>query len=71
MFRAGCSVDLVWHHSCYKIAMVIAALVIGVGIIMEICAVVGAPVGYQDDAGFHIGVENAECKDGRREVNPG
>ncbi len=32
---------------------------------MELCAVIRAPIGYQDESGFHIGVENAECKAGQ------
>ncbi len=46
--------------------MVIAALVIGAGVILELCAVIRAPVGYQDEAGFHIGVESAESESGSR-----
>jgi hypothetical protein len=38
--------------------MVMVALMIGAGIIIEICAVVTAPLGYQDERGFHIGVED-------------
>jgi hypothetical protein len=37
--------------------MVIAAIVVGIGIVMEACALMSAPLGYQDDSGFHIGPE--------------
>jgi len=39
--------------------MIIAALIVSVGtllvtgLILELCAVINAPLGYQDEAGFH------------------
>jgi hypothetical protein len=50
--------------------MVIAALMIGAGIIMELCAVMAAPLGYQDETGFHIGVQGGTSEDSRQGVNP-
>lgn len=45
--------------------MVVAALIIvGVAIIAEMCAVMRAPVGYQDETGFHIGAPYAEDEAG-------
>ena len=46
--------------------MVIAALVIGTGVLLELCAVIRAPMGYQDESGFHIGVEHSDCEDSSR-----
>ena len=40
--------------------MVIAALIMGAGVIMEFCTVLKAPIGYQDETGFHVGAENAD-----------
>jgi hypothetical protein len=39
--------------------MVIAALMLGVGVVIEFCAVILAPFGYQDETGFHVGSERA------------
>lgn len=44
--------------------MVIAAIIIGAGIITELCMVLLAPLGYQDDKGFHPGDESVEHADG-------
>ncbi len=57
--------DLKWHRYCCENNMVIAALVIGAGVILEICAVIRAPMGYQDETGFHIGVEQSDCNEGQ------
>ena len=44
--------------------MVIAvAVMLGAGIITELFAVMGAPLGYQDDSGFHVGAENNNERD--------
>lgn len=40
--------------------MVVAALIVGVAIIAELCAVMRVPLGYQDETGFHVGVPCAE-----------
>jgi len=45
--------------------MVIAALMIGAVIIMELCAVMAAPLGYQDETGFHTGAEGGKGDDSR------
>ncbi len=45
--------------------MIIAALILGFGVITELFAVAKAPVGYQDETGFHIGASRAEDDDGR------
>jgi hypothetical protein len=50
--------------------MVIAALIVGAGVILELCAVLKAPLGYQDETGFHIGSKGAESEEGRRWLNP-
>lgn len=45
--------------------VIAAALLIGAGLIIELCVVFTAPLGYQDDSGFHIGAEQPGT-DGRR-----
>lgn len=50
--------------------MVIAAIIVGAGVILELCAVIGAPLGYQDETGFHVGSEGADNEDTRRWLNP-
>jgi hypothetical protein len=44
--------------------MMIAAIMVGVGLIAEICAVIKAPIGYQDETGFHAGREEAVATKG-------
>jgi hypothetical protein len=50
--------------------MVIVAFVIGVGVILELCVVMTAPLGYQDETGFHIGVRGGTSEDNRPGINP-
>ena len=45
--------------------MVIIAIMIGAGVLMEICAILGAPHGYQDEAGFHICNQTVADEDSR------
>jgi len=33
--------------------LIVAGTVLGVGIVFEFCAVLMAPLGYQDETGFH------------------
>jgi hypothetical protein len=40
--------------------MVIAAIIVGAGVIVELCAIMKAPFGYQDDSGFHVGAPRAK-----------
>jgi len=40
--------------------MVIAALMVGAGFIIELCTLLGAPLGYQDEKGFHAGAKSAD-----------
>jgi hypothetical protein len=39
--------------------MVIAALMVSAVVIIELCMVIGAPLGYQDEEGFHAGSKSA------------
>jgi hypothetical protein len=39
--------------------VIAAAIMLGAGILTELFAVVGAPLGYQDDTGFHVGAEDS------------
>jgi hypothetical protein len=50
--------------------MVIAALMLGAGVVIELCAVVMAPFGYQDETGFHIGTERTGSNKVRPQTNP-
>ncbi|MDB6020712.1 MAG: hypothetical protein JWQ04_569 [Pedosphaera sp.] len=38
--------------------------------IMELCMVIRAPLGYQDESGFHAGAENAKDEEARLWLNP-
>jgi len=40
--------------------MVILAALFLVGVIMELFAVTSAPFGYQDETGFHIGIQRRD-----------
>jgi len=40
--------------------MLVAALVVGAGVIVEVCSILKAPIGYQDETGFHIGTCSAD-----------
>jgi hypothetical protein len=40
--------------------MMLAAIVFGAGVMMEFYAIVCAPLGYQDEQGFHALAENAD-----------
>jgi hypothetical protein len=40
--------------------MTMAAILIGTGILVELCTVLLAPLGYQDDKGFHTVAENRD-----------
>jgi hypothetical protein len=43
--------------------VIAAAIMLGAGILTELLAVMGAPLGYQDDRGFHVGAERDEHED--------
>ena len=40
--------------------MVIAAIIFGAGVVMVLDAVIRAPIGYQDENGFHLGAQGPE-----------
>jgi hypothetical protein len=40
-------------------ALTVLALMVG-GLVVEICTAARAPLGYQDEAGFHLGVRAHE-----------
>lgn len=52
-----------WHRDCYFERMMTVMLIllglIAVGLIAELIAVARAPLGYQDESGFHFGRESA------------
>jgi len=43
---------------------------IGAGIITEFYAVIWAPIGYQDERGFHVGAKQADDDESGRWMNP-
>ena len=49
----------------------IAAIVLGAGLMVEIYAVLLAPMGYQDTNGFHAVTDGADDGAGSRVKNPG
>ena len=50
--------------------MIVVGAVLVAGIILELCAVIAAPLGYQDERGFHVGVEHEDEEDGWYLANP-
>jgi hypothetical protein len=46
-----------WHRCCSEIFVLAMAILFLIGISMEFCAVLAAPLGYQDDRGFHVETE--------------
>jgi hypothetical protein len=51
--------------------MMIAAIILfGAGVMVELCAVVFAPMGYQDDLGFHAVPERADEQKSALVENP-
>jgi hypothetical protein len=38
---------------------------VGVCVIIEVYTVLGAPLGYQDEKGFHVGAKSADCGNDR------
>lgn len=55
-----------------KTRMITAAIVLlGTGIVVELCSVLLAPHGYQDDRGFHPMIESRDDKGHPRSQNPG
>ena len=53
----------VWHHACSEngmmTTMLIVAALLAAGFFVEVIAATSAPVGYQDETGFHYGPEEA------------
>jgi hypothetical protein len=49
--------------------MIIAGTVMLAGILLELCAVITAPLGYQDETGFHAGAEHGDEEDGWPALN--
>jgi hypothetical protein len=45
--------------------MVMAVILIGAGLLFELLVVASAPLGYQDETGFHVGAERAGSDDAR------
>lgn len=51
--------------------MITVAILFGTGILVELCAVLLAPLGYQDDRGFHPVTESPDDKGRSRVQSPG
>jgi hypothetical protein len=45
--------------------MMIAGAMVIAGLIFELCAVLTAPLGYQDEKGFHLESKASEQRDSR------
>ncbi len=51
------------------VALGLLALVIG-GLVLELYAAARAPLGYQDEQGFHLGTQPPETAKDRESENP-
>jgi len=63
-----------WHYPCsgsnmMDVALSIFALVAG-GVTVELIAAARAPLGYQDERGFHLGVETGQKPEDFQSGNP-
>lgn len=63
-----------WHLQCFAIIMMdvalsILALVAG-GVTLELFAAARAPLGYQDERGFHFGTESRAAAEEVQSGNP-
>ena len=56
-----------WHRDCSVAAMMailnITLALIAAGLVVELFAAATAPMGYQDDNGFHVGPEKIASND--------
>ena len=50
--------------------IIAAAIIFAAGILTEFLAVMRAPLGYQDDNGFHVGSERSEDNDCGNSLKP-
>ncbi|MDB6015975.1 MAG: hypothetical protein JWR19_464 [Pedosphaera sp.] len=50
--------------------VVIAGMMLVTGIIMELYSVLKAPLGYQDQTGFHVAAKAGDEEDGSPWTNP-
>ena len=50
--------------------MVIAATMVVLGSVLDVFAVLLAPIGYEDETGFHVGTPKVAEKDGMAWSNP-
>jgi hypothetical protein len=50
--------------------MMVAAIILGTGLAVEFYAILRAPLGYQDDKGFHVVAESIQEKESRPCANP-
>jgi hypothetical protein len=64
----------VWHLQCFTaimmdVALSILALVAG-GVTLELFAAARAPLGYQDERGFHFGADPRPAGEDAQSGNP-
>ena len=56
-----------WHRGCSRGAMMamlhIVLALIAAGLVVELFAAATAPLGYQDEKGFHLGSEKSDAKE--------
>ena len=73
-FEIGALEFCPWHRGCSKgdmldVALSVLALVLG-GLTLELFAAAKAPLGYQDERGFHFGVEKQTNGSDSKTGNP-
>lgn len=63
-----------WHSGCYPEGMMamlhIAMALIAAGLVVELFTAASAPLGYQDESGFHLGPEKTDARDDAKFENP-
>jgi hypothetical protein len=51
-------------------SMIILGMLLAAGVATELCAVLMAPLGYENEKGFHQGLPGAEEADAGQPANP-
>jgi hypothetical protein len=51
-------------------AMLIFGMLLAAGVVTELCAVLMAPLGYENEKGFHRGLPGSEDADAGQPANP-
>jgi hypothetical protein len=51
-------------------SMLILGMLLAAGVVTELCAVLMAPLGYENEKGFHRGLPGSEEADAGQPANP-